>query len=195
MINSQQWFPSILFATLLEFVMTAWFLVELINGMAGRLTGKRKKRQDRGSFVLIYLAVLGSMFIAVIVRRFDLGLALGVPQCIGLGVMVLGMLFREWAIILLGRNFATVVTIKQGQQLITSGPYRWLRHPAYTGGLLTLIGLGLAFGTWAGAILNGILGLVAYTYRATIEEAALTEAFGQEYQDFARTRWRFFPGW
>ncbi len=66
--------------------------------------------------------------------------------------------------------------------------------PAYTSAMLTLMGLGLSFGTWGAAILNGLVGLLAISYRAHIEEAALMAALGDQYREFARDRWRYFPG-
>jgi protein-S-isoprenylcysteine O-methyltransferase Ste14 len=109
-------------------------------------------------------------------------------------VMIVGMVFREWSISVLGSSFSTRVVIMEGQRLITSGPYRWIRHPAYGGALLTIVGVPLALGTWAGALVTAGVGAAVYSYRARVEEQALVGAFGDEYREYRRRTWKFLPG-
>ena len=66
----------------------------------------------------------------------------------GLVLMWGGIALRVWAVRTLGPLFCTVVVIQDDHRLITTGPYRLLRHPSYAGSLLTLAGLGLALGSW-----------------------------------------------
>jgi protein-S-isoprenylcysteine O-methyltransferase Ste14 len=73
--------------------------------------------------------------------------------------------------------------------VVQSGPYRYIRHPSYTGALITLAGLGLALGNWLGLL--ALLGCmtIAYGYRIKVEEAALVAALGEPYRLYmARTR-------
>ena len=63
---------------------------------------------------------------------------------VGTVLLALGMAFSIWARMELGRNWSNVVTVKVGHELIQSGPYRWVRHPIYTGILTAIIGTGLA---------------------------------------------------
>lgn len=71
----------------------------------------------------------------------------------------------------LGKYFTFDVAIQSGQALVEVGPYRYVRHPSYSGALLTLLGFGLALGSWVGgAVALSCLGL-AYAYRIPIEEA------------------------
>jgi protein-S-isoprenylcysteine O-methyltransferase Ste14 len=83
--------------------------------------------------------------------------------------------------------------VSAGQTVVQAGPYRFIRHPAYSGSLLTVLGLGLALGNWASlaAILAGAL--AGYTYRVSVEERALREALGQPYLDYMRRTRRFIP--
>ena len=78
--------------------------------------------------------------------------------------------------------------------MTTKGPYRWIRHPAYGGALLTIVGVPLALGTWAGALVTAAIGLAAYSYRVRVEEQALLAAFGDEYREYRRRTWKFLPG-
>ena len=105
----------------------------------------------------------------------------------------IGMALRLWAVLTLGRHFRTAVRILDDHKLVTSGPYRVLRHPSYTGGLLTLSGIGLAMGNWLS--LAGIFGcvFVAYGLRILIEETALRARFGEEFKAYRKRTWAFIP--
>jgi protein-S-isoprenylcysteine O-methyltransferase Ste14 len=106
----------------------------------------------------------------------------------------LGVAFRQWAVLSLGRFFTVAVTVVSGQTLVERGPYHWLRHPAYSGSMATLVGLPLSLGTWVGALLVLILSLAGYLYRVRIEEQAMLEFFGEEYREYMQHTWRLFPG-
>jgi protein-S-isoprenylcysteine O-methyltransferase Ste14 len=190
-----QWLPSLAFDRVFTLVFLGWFAVELINQLIGRRRGGAGHVEDRGSYWGIIVAVYVAIGSAYAARFLGWGVLRGLPQYLGLALMLVGIAEREWAIVVLGRSFAVRVTIQTDHQLITRGPYRWLRHPAYTGSILTLIGLPLALGTWVGALLAAAVSLLAYMYRAQVEEQALITAFGNEYRDYMRHTWRFFPGW
>jgi protein-S-isoprenylcysteine O-methyltransferase len=111
----------------------------------------------------------------------------------GLGMMWGGIALRLWAVRTLGPRFRTVVMIDDDHQLITTGPYRLLRHPSYAGSLLTLAGLGLALGNWL-SLLSAVLGaLLGFIRRIPIEEAVLQARFGAEYTAYTQRTWRLVP--
>ena len=114
---------------------------------------------------------------------------------LGALLMLGGLAFRVWAIRTLDRAFSATVQIKQDQQLITSGPYRWLRHPSYTGAWALMVGVALLFHSWAGLLIMGPGMLWVYARRIDTEETTLETAFGQAYSDMKRTTWRMLPGW
>ena len=95
-----------------------------------------------------------------------------------------GMAFRLWAVQTLGAFFRTSVVVQDGHKLVTAGPYRWLRHPAYTGVIVTVVGLGLALGNWVSLAAMAILPTLAIAWRMHVEEQALTEQFGDAYKTF-----------
>jgi protein-S-isoprenylcysteine O-methyltransferase len=78
----------------------------------------------------------------------------------------------------LGKYFTFNVAIHRDQTLIEAGPYRYIRHPSYSGALLTLLGFGLALWNWAGLAVALLCLGSAYAYRIPIEEAALAAALG-----------------
>jgi protein-S-isoprenylcysteine O-methyltransferase Ste14 len=109
--------------------------------------------------------------------------------------LVLGTVIREWSIVLLGRFFSRTVKIEQDHRLIVSGPFRWIRHPAYTGMLIMDTSIVLGLGTWAGALAMFIVVLLAALYRIRVEEKALLEAFGDQYRAYMQRTGRLLPLW
>lgn len=134
------------------------------------------------------------MLVALLLRSLHLGIFQNDFQYIGLGVELFGIVLREWAVLSLGSFFTVVVSIVPGQALVQQGPYRWLRHPAYTGSILTFVGFALALGAWTAAIVVLFLCLVAFLYRIQVEETVLMEVFGKEYLEYSQHTWRLFPG-
>jgi protein-S-isoprenylcysteine O-methyltransferase Ste14 len=99
---------------------------------------------------------------------------------IGLALTFAGLAFAIWARMLLGGNWSSDVTLKRDHELIVVGPYRWVRHPIYTGILLALIGTALAVGEWR-AVLAVVLAAAAFWRKLGIEEAVMRRQFGESY--------------
>ncbi len=191
------WFPDLYFSTALFYLIV---LVALVDLLVPRLANRGQARQpaatgDRGSFIFIQLFSLASVVAAIFLRRLDWGRLPDALQYLGLLLIPLGLAVRSWAILKLGRHFSRTVEIETAHRLITAGPYRWLRHPAYTGMLVVDLGFGLALGTLPGAILMLILPAAATLYRIHVEEQVLLQALGDEYRQYMQHTWRLFPGW
>lgn len=112
-----------------------------------------------------------------------------------LGVIAVawGALIRKRCFRLLGDSFTGDVQVQPGQQIVTSGPYTLLRHPAYTGGTLMNIGIALALGSWASLALLLVASFAVYSYRIKVEERALLAELGEPYREFLATRKRLIP--
>jgi protein-S-isoprenylcysteine O-methyltransferase Ste14 len=113
---------------------------------------------------------------------------------LGLLALIFGFLISLWAM-LLNRFFSSAVRLQEdrGQTVVTSGPYRVIRHPGYTGGLLFLLGSGAALGSWV-AILPMLFGIPILVRRIRIEELMLLEGL-PGYREYAhRVRYRLVPG-
>ena len=106
---------------------------------------------------------------------------------VGIALMACGFGFAIWARIHLGRNWGMPMTVKEEPELVTSGPYRLVRHPIYTGLLTAVVGTALAVNLFA-LVAGAALG-VFFVYSATVEERNLGAAFPRVYQAYrARTK-------
>ena len=151
---------------------------------------------DRFSLIAVRLSLYGG-FITASLAASDLsvgtirgGLAVAL---IGFAIAWMGIGIRWWAIHSLGRYFTIKVMTSADQPVITTGPYRFVRHPAYSGLMLILIGLGVMFGNWIGLAALVALPLAGLVYRISVEERALTTALGSAYQAFSASRSRLVP--
>jgi protein-S-isoprenylcysteine O-methyltransferase Ste14 len=181
-------------------VQVGMSVVVLRHARSRRRSGGR--RMDRGTMPLI-----------VVATGFGLGAALAVSTAVkaatvtpgiaavrwvvfGVGVVaiVTGSLLRQWAITTLGRFFTPDVRVARDQLVVTGGPYRWVRHPSYTGFLLAVVGFGLALGNWLSILIVAVVPLLALVARIHVEEAALLSNLGEPYARFAAPRKRLVPG-
>ncbi|MEO8442805.1 MAG: isoprenylcysteine carboxylmethyltransferase family protein [Betaproteobacteria bacterium] len=104
---------------------------------------------------------------------------------IGALLTTAGILFTVWARVHLGRNWSAIVTIKQGHEFISSGPYAIVRHPIYSGLLLAFVGSALARGEWRGVVAV-LIALAAFWRKLRIEERWMREQFGEQYVAYCR---------
>jgi protein-S-isoprenylcysteine O-methyltransferase Ste14 len=102
---------------------------------------------------------------------------------IGVALLVVGLAFSVWARRHLAGWWSSAVTLKQDHQLIRTGPYRWARHPIYTGLLVGLLGTAIAAGEWRG-FLGVALVAAAFLRKISIEEQFLSEAFPGDYDRY-----------
>lgn len=112
---------------------------------------------------------------------------------VGVTCLISGSLLRRHCWRILGTSFTGDVQARVDQRIVSSGAYRLLRHPAYTGGILIFGGIGLALGSWASTALLVVSSVVVYSYRMAVEERALLSALGEPYRQFMRTRKRLVP--
>jgi protein-S-isoprenylcysteine O-methyltransferase Ste14 len=164
----------------------AWALYWVVSASATRPTQRRESLLSRLAHVIPLL--VGGVLISwhqvpwpwLAARLWPRSFAL-----YGLGVALLaaGLAFAVWARVHLGRNWSGTVTIKEGHELIRSGPYAWVRHPIYTGILAAVLGTAVASGTVHAAL--GVLVIAAALLRKLrIEESFLREAFPGEYPGY-----------
>ena len=107
--------------------------------------------------------------------------------------MLLGVALRWYSVSVLGKYFTFDVAIQSGQVLVEVGPYRYIRHPSYSGARLSLLGFGLALGNCAGLAASLCCLGFAYAYRIPVEEAALASALGETYTQYLKRTWRLVP--
>ncbi len=121
----------------------------LVDVVVGGRTPWRAAGSDRGSLWLIQALQLLAIGLGLLAKSrvpsADLPLAV---WALGIVVMVGGAAMRVWALRTLGAQFRRDVVVETDQTVVTAGPYRWVRHPAYTGSLMIFGGLGLALANW-----------------------------------------------
>jgi len=173
-----------------------WIASELFGAvLIPRLRGREatKVRRDRGSMALILFTVWISITVALYFGYGGIG---ALPKWVfypGIFLMLLGVVIRQWAIAVLGRFFSLTVRVAEDHRVVEKGPYRLVRHPSYTGVLITFIGLALAVQSW-GALLV-LLGVFSATfgYRMRVEEKTLLSELGENYASYMKRTKRIIP--
>ncbi len=176
-----------------------WNVPEWIG--ARRQTAKAVRKEaivrDRGSMnILIGLLWLGVVLNFALAALFP---AAAIPWQrtalfgIGVSLILLGTALRWYAIWKLGSYFTRDVAVSANQEVVQSGPYRYIRHPAYSGTFATMLGLGLALTNWASLVALLACVFAGHLYRVHVEEKALVQAIGQPYIEYMQHTRRFIP--
>jgi protein-S-isoprenylcysteine O-methyltransferase Ste14 len=171
--------------------LACWAVLELGLRVRETARGKGRRSHDRGTRVLIAISIGVAIAVAAAAGSDTPPAAW---QVAGLVVMWLGLATRIWAVTTLGRSFRTTVEVDAGQAVVSTGPYRWVRHPSYTGLLLIVTGFGLARGNWLSLLACLVLPLPAFVRRIHVEEAELTRVLGDAYRSYEADTARLLPG-
>lgn len=157
--------------------------------------GKTKidKRTRLFNSISIAIAVNSPLLMLIPALQFNSSEILSITL-IGALLICLGFALRYWSIMVLGKYFRTTVEIDKGQKVIRKGPYRYIRHPSYSGIILFCIGYGLVSQNWVSLSLCIVLPTAALLYRITVEEEALTKEIGTEYIDYQSKTKKLIPG-
>jgi protein-S-isoprenylcysteine O-methyltransferase Ste14 len=165
----------------------------LLPRLRHRRDGIKLERKDQGSGLAVNIGIIASIYIAF---GFSLVRIAVLPDWVfypGIALMFGGVIVRQWSIALLGGFFSVLVSVQEGQTIIRRGPYRFIRHPSYTGTLLTLTGIGLAVQSWGALLTLVVMFGIVYKYRIGVEEKALVEQFGNEYVAYMNTTKMLIP--
>lgn len=166
-------------------------LSELGLAIFRRSRGATRQSGDR-TLGMLWVTILACVALAVLA-------AARLPQArspwlellypVGLLLFTAGLLLRWWAIVHLGRFFTVDVAIAADHHVVDTGPYRWVRHPAYTGVILAFAGYGICLGNWVSLLAVTAPIARAFLLRIEVEERALGDALGDDYRRYAsRTR-------
>ncbi len=155
------------------------------------------KVDDRGSLRLLWLVITACVVLAIAVadyRPTSLPFSVTIQELTAASLLFGGLVLRWAAILTLGRFFTTNIAIHEGQPVITAGPYRYVRHPSYTGLLLAFLGLGVFFGNWLSVAVLIIPITLAVIHRIQLEESMLVSALGPAYCAYCARTKRLIPG-
>ena len=182
-------------ALVYDAVILLWISSFLVETLIIRSGGVRSTevRSDRGSGLLILLSVFGSISIANAFAASGLTLLPVGAFYAGLAMILVGIALRFWAVASLRTFFSYTVQIKEGHHVVETGPYRFVRHPAYAGSLLTIVGVGFALQSWGAVLLIAVVFWAAFGYRIRVEERALVASLGEEYLSYAKRVKRIIP--
>jgi protein-S-isoprenylcysteine O-methyltransferase len=181
-------------AAILYVVAIGFGLSELGLSLFKRSSGGARA-QDGHSLRLLWIVIGVAMFLgfglapALTFGRFGTTATLAT----GIALALAGIALRWFAIVWLGRWFTVNVAMAADQPLVDDGPYRWVRHPSYSGALLAFLGLSLALGNAVSMIVIMLPVTAVFMRRIRIEEAVLAAAFGERWTRYAARRGRVLP--
>jgi protein-S-isoprenylcysteine O-methyltransferase Ste14 len=179
---------------LFDAVLVVWIGSEVVIGFRS-LLAPRGTRRDRWSGPALLLGVYLAVFIGS-GARLDAAFAIGGRPtevfALGIALALAGIAIRWYAVLTLGRFFTTRVQTTAQQTVVDSGPYRWIRHPSYTGALLTILGILVCYTNWI-SVACFLIAVPGFLYRIKVEEAALMSALGRPYVDYMRRTKRLVP--
>ncbi len=186
-----------MFSTPLQVTAFCWFALEaglLVRDLVRR---KGRRHRDRGTRVIVSVALVGSIWIAILIRAWVPTLDTPAPEwfvAAGIITVGFGLVVRVWAVLALGGSFSTFVEVNADQTVVTHGPYRWVRHPSYTGLLLVALGFGLGAGNWLSLLICAVVPLLGLLPRIAVEESEMLRVLGDRYRSYQRTTDRLVPG-
>jgi protein-S-isoprenylcysteine O-methyltransferase Ste14 len=178
-------------------LVIAFFGMEIIQFFRQRGWRKNAVRVATPAF---WVGVAIWTIVATVMLHWGSRIAPGAGMGDGVTVFAVGMLLfaagaaLRWASFwALGQYFTFTVDVGADQDVVTRGPYRVLRHPGYTGGLLAMTGIGVIYANWIGLAGFILPCLVIIIWRIRIEEAALFKAAGAAYRKYAAHHKRLVP--
>lgn len=174
-----------------------WLVGELLLAALTQTREGKGKIQDRGTQIILWIVIIGSFRVDDWMhKQFPIDMPGSYTWLLptALAILVLGLAVRLVAIVTLGGAFSTNVALRAGQRLQRSGLYSLVRHPSYLGLELILLAFALHARTWACFAVVLVPSTLAVLYRMHVEEAALHQAFGADYEDYTRNTKRLIPG-
>lgn len=185
--------PSVAFWAL----FAAFALGEAAMRLRSRLGHRGGTRVAPWSQAIVAIAVVGGVLGGLGLATVRVGrIEQGRWPVFGLGLflMATGICIRQWAIVTLGRFFTADLRVRPDQPVVDHGPYRWVRHPSYTGLIAFLAGFGCALTNWLSLALLLVVPTASLVLRIRTEERALLRELGAAYRRYAASRRRLVPG-
>ena len=161
-----------------------------------RRSGERGASRDRYSLPILWGVILFSIWLSITCVVWFPNAALShqrAPYFFGLALFGCGLILRWYSIWYLGRYFTVDVAIAPEHRVVNTGPYRFMRHPSYTGALVALLGFGFCLGNWISILCLMLPIVAAFMWRIHVEERALLQALGHDYHAYMRQTKRLIP--
>jgi protein-S-isoprenylcysteine O-methyltransferase Ste14 len=181
-----------------HYINAVWILLGIYWAVEALRAKRTVRRQSTLSMALHLVTVCAAGLLvwdpdtAIGFLGHRLTSAAGWVQWVGLTLTVCGCAFTIWARACLGSNWSAIATVKQDHELISRGPYAWVRHPIYSGLLLALVGTAIALGEIRAFIGLG-LAFIAFLLKSAAEEQLMREEFSDEYARYSQRVRRLIP--
>jgi len=177
-------------------VYLCWLLSEIILNRLLRSGGGDQPLKGKHSLTYIWITVIVATAAGgqIAYHTYFPLLKWWATGIAGIVLILLGMLLRFMAIASLGRFFTVDVAIREGHTIKQDGLYKYIRHPAYTGSLLSFLGFGISLNNWISLLVVMVPVTTAFLYRIRLEEEMLSAAFGEAYEAYKRRTCRLIPG-
>ena len=177
------------------FVMLAFFVIQRLLRRTEDAKSFKGGAYDKGNMLLIGSATGIGLWMPVIldilgVGVFPMSVTIGL---VGLAVMATGFGLRIWAAVALGRYYTTTLMMTKGQEVVTAGPYAWIRHPGYLGEILIWTGLGVLSSTLVALVLLPTMFVAVLLYRISSEEKMLVKELGDDYVRYRQRTRKLIP--
>jgi protein-S-isoprenylcysteine O-methyltransferase len=180
-----------------------YFASELLLTITRRSRSKTGTKQDRSTLGMIWLVIALSIAAGIFVARsislrrgvvglFDFPESDWIPA-VAVGLFAAGLVLRWWAIVTLGRFFTVDVVVEKDHEVVQRGPFRWVRHPSYTGVLLAFLGWAMTLWNWVAMAVVLVPIFIAFLRRMKVEEDALSRALGERYVEYMKRTKRLVP--
>jgi protein-S-isoprenylcysteine O-methyltransferase Ste14 len=175
-----------------------WLSIEGLLLLRDRTRSKGSTKIDRltrlFNIITVALAVCSPLLLFILPTLRFAAAELPAVTWIGTVVVGLGLFLRYWSIIVLGVHFRTTVELDPDQPIVRKGPYRFIRHPSYSGIILFCSGYGLVSQHWLAFAIAVVLPTAALLYRIKVEEAAFVREMGEAYQAYQSKTKKLIPG-
>lgn len=178
---------------LVEAFGAVWIVLELRQSIKQRPEGVRAGVANE---IVFRLTVAIGALVASVLLRWAPGAVIrpaAAAGWTGFGLLTGGIALRLWSFRTLGRYFTFVIQTSTDQPVITTGPYRFVRHPSYAGILLIVVGAGFFIGNWLSLLGLTVAVVTGSVFRIRVEEQVLLQALGDDYRTYAAGHKRLVP--
>ena len=181
--------------SVLMIISIIWFLSEIILSRMLRVKDTQENH-DKSSLKIIWITIIVSIFLGIALSNTKIMIShfyASEIYKIGIALILLGLTVRWIAILTLKKSFKVHVTVSENQQIVQSGIYKYIRHPSYSGSLLSFLGLAVTFNNWFSLVIVFVPIMLAFLYRINVEEKALNKAFGDQYANYTISTRKLIP--
>jgi len=174
-----------------QFIFLCWAIF-IIYWIVAAFGVKRTVEKQAGWWRILVLLI--AMAIAFFMINHDATLW---PYTLTIGIIadivtLIGLIIILWARTILGGNWSTAAVLKEDHELIQSGPYRYVRHPIYSGLLLMVLGVAIFYGRAIFFVAFAVSFIISWL-RAREEEKLLTRHFPEKYPNYTVIDKAFIP--